>query len=103
MDCELDKIGKSKKGHRYKCKWCQATHESAQPPERIHKPCPARPKVEGVVAPVTDSLPTESRTLLIGDRIKELTDALGIPQCGGCEARQKWLNKAHEWILKRWG
>lgn len=50
-----------------------------------------------------EHLPEESRALLVGDRIKQLTDALGIPQCGGCKARQAWLNKAHAWVLNAWG
>jgi hypothetical protein len=28
----------------------------------------------------------------LGDKVKSLTDLLGIPQCGGCERRQQWLN-----------
>lgn len=28
----------------------------------------------------------------LGDTIKKVTDTLGIPQCGGCKARQKKLN-----------
>jgi hypothetical protein len=41
--------------------------------------------------------PDEDQTLL-GNRIKALTDALGIPPCGGCEKRRQWLNKAHAWL-----
>lgn len=49
-----------------------------------------------------ESLPEESRRLLIGDRIKQLTDALGIPQCNGCASRQAWLNRAHAWVIQKW-
>lgn len=31
----------------------------------------------------------------LGDLVKKATDALGIPQCGGCQERQKKLN---EWF-----
>lgn len=48
-----------------------------------------------------EQLPEASRLLLIGDRIKQLTDALGIPQCGGCAKRQEWLNKAHAWVMQK--
>lgn len=34
---------------------------------------------------------------LLGNRIKAMTDALGIPPCGGCEVRKKWINDAHQW------
>ena len=30
----------------------------------------------------------------LGDVVKRVTDALHIPQCGGCKKRQEWLNKA---------
>ncbi len=30
----------------------------------------------------------------LGDAVKRVTDALHIPQCGGCKKRQEWLNKA---------
>jgi len=29
----------------------------------------------------------------LGDTIKKVTDALKIPQCGGCKRRQQALNK----------
>jgi len=29
----------------------------------------------------------------LGDLVKKGTDALNIPQCGGCKQRQEWLNK----------
>ena len=28
----------------------------------------------------------------LGDIIKRLTDAVGVPQCEGCKQRQQWLN-----------
>jgi hypoxanthine phosphoribosyltransferase len=35
---------------------------------------------------------------LIGNRIAESTKLFGIPPCGGCDARRRWLNKAHQWL-----
>lgn len=35
---------------------------------------------------------------LFGNRIKAMTEAIGIPACGGCNARAEWLNKAHQWL-----
>jgi|GEM_PF-5463916 len=35
---------------------------------------------------------------LIGNRFAAITSALGFPPCGKCEARKKWLNKAHAWL-----
>lgn len=29
----------------------------------------------------------------LGDRVKSVTNLLGIPQCGGCKTRQAWLNE----------
>lgn len=51
-------------------------------------------------AEVSELFPGEDPKLL-GNRIKALTDALGIPTCGGCEERRQWLNKAHEWLRGR--
>lgn len=82
---------------RHQCVQCRlVTNWTTK--EHLHCNCGAKPVPTSVVA----DLPEESRSLLIGDRVKQLTDALGIPQCGGCEKRQEWLNKAHEWVLKQW-
>jgi len=34
----------------------------------------------------------------IGDKVKKVTDALGIPQCGGCKERQAALNRLGDWL-----
>lgn len=46
---------------------------------------------------VAELFPGEDATLL-GNRIAALTEAIGIPHCGGCESRRRWLNKAHDWL-----
>lgn len=46
---------------------------------------------------LSELFPSEDSSL-IGNRIKALTEAIGIPTCGGCESRRQWLNKAHEWL-----
>lgn len=28
----------------------------------------------------------------LGDKVKQVTTFLGIPQCDGCKRRQQWLN-----------
>ncbi len=33
----------------------------------------------------------------LGDRIEQLAQAVGIPTCGGCEARKAALNKLSDW------
>ena len=40
----------------------------------------------------------DSDPTLCGNRIKAVTDALGIPPCGGCEKRRQWINNAHAWL-----
>jgi hypothetical protein len=67
--------------------------------ERMHCVCGVKREPEDI----SQHFPEASRQLLFGDRIKQLTDALGIPQCGGCAKRQEWLNNAHAWVLKQWG
>ena len=37
--------------------------------------------------------PTRSRAW--GDTVAAVTDAMGIPKCGGCAKRQAALNRAH--------
>lgn len=32
----------------------------------------------------------------LGDAVKKITDAAGIPQCGGCKQRQDELNRIGE-------
>ena len=34
----------------------------------------------------------------IGDGVKKVTDALGIPQCGACKERQRKLNELGDWL-----
>jgi hypothetical protein len=86
-------------GDRYTCQACGDVR-----PAPVRRNCPKAPQdTARRLPPILDGLPEESKQLLIGDRIKQLTDALGIPQCGGCEKRQEWLNKAHRWVLGMWG
>lgn len=47
------------------------------------------------LAKLTDGLDDPT---LIGNRIAEVTKRFGIPPCGGCSARQQWLNKADKWV-----
>ena len=46
---------------------------------------------------ISELFPEEDPTL-IGNRIRALTDTLGIPPCGGCEQRRIWLNSAHSYL-----
>lgn len=64
-------------------------------PPGIPRPDIARPPLSP--AEVAELFPGEDPTLL-GNRIKALTGAIGIPACGGCEARREWLNKAHAYL-----
>lgn len=100
-DCKLISQGEKDGKTLYVCAWCKQPHVSRRKPEEIHRECVARPG-----KPTTDDLVEELQPdarKLLGDRIKDLTDALGIPTCGGCEARRQWLNKADAWIRERWG
>jgi hypothetical protein len=66
-------------------------------------PRPALPPLNAGLSEteVAELFPEETDPTLIGNRIKALTEALGIPHCGGCDARRKWLNAAHE-KLREW-
>ena len=61
----------------------------------VYHPCSG----EGYdVASVVAMLPAKDR-LLLGDRIEQLTKAIGLPTCAGCAARKEWINKAHAWLF----
>ena len=40
----------------------------------------------------------EASGILLGDMIAEMTKAVGVPPCGGCEKRREWLNRLHAWL-----
>lgn len=39
----------------------------------------------------------------LGDAVKSVTDALGIPQCDSCKERQKKLNDLSDFLLGAFG
>ena len=49
---------------------------------------------EGVRRPLTIPIPFLRGPIGSGDLVKSLTDALHIPQCGGCRDRQEAMNGA---------
>ena len=51
---------------------------------------------ESTRQPLTIPLPFLRTPHGSGDLVKSLTDALHIPQCGGCQGRQDRLNDAVE-------
>jgi hypothetical protein len=51
---------------------------------------------EGVRQPLAIPIPFLRGTVGSGDLVKHLTDALHIPQCGGCKERQDAMNGAVE-------
>lgn len=53
-------------------------------------------ETEGVHHPLTIPLPFLGEPTGLGDMVKRVTDALHIPQCGGCKERQERLNEAVE-------
>jgi hypothetical protein len=49
-------------------------------------------------AETADLFPGETDPTLLGNRIAALTEAIGLPACGGCHRRKNWLNRAHAWL-----
>lgn len=39
----------------------------------------------------------------LGDAVKKVTDAMGIPQCGGCADRQRRLNELSDKLSRVFG
>lgn len=69
-------------------------------PPGIPKPDLPPPNFGLTDSEVSELFPGEDHTLL-GNRIKSLTEAVGIPMCGRCDKRRQWLNAAHEWLRSR--
>jgi len=61
--------------------------DAAQPEDREER-------VEGTAQPLTVPIPFLREPIGSGDMVKRLTDALHIPQCGGCRGRQERMNRA---------
>ena len=53
-------------------------------------------KDEGARGRLSIPIPFLRGTVGSGDLVKSLTDALRIPQCGGCKERQEAMNGAVE-------
>lgn len=106
MDCKFEKHGEGENGKTlYVCAYCKQARESTQPPERIHRQCPARagdshppPDTSALVATLQ-----EDERKYAGDWIAEFTAAFGIPACGGCEVRKQWFNNWHKWLVGKRG
>ena len=95
---------------RVKCTRCGKTSGKTKDPlERIHSSsCRALGDKPAAVAQVPvlsaqerKELFGESDPTLLGNRIAELTKAIGIPPCGGCNMRIDWLNRAHVWLREK--
>lgn len=89
LDCEVDNNARI----CAVCGW-------KAPARHVRRNCPKKKGTAPAV--ITDSEARElfgdSDPTLLGNKIKALTDAIGIPPCGGCEKRRQWLNKAHAWL-----
>jgi hypothetical protein len=57
---------------------------------------------EGARQPFAIPIPFLRGPIGAGDLTKRLTDALRIPQCGGCKERQEAMNGAVEFRPIRW-
>ena len=50
-------------------------------------------KITSIIPDPPGQIKLKKESLGIGDSIKKVTDALKIPQCGGCRRRQEKLNR----------
>jgi hypothetical protein len=57
---------------------------------------------EGTRQALTVPIPFLREVSGLGDLVKGLTDALRIPQCGGCRERQERMNEAVQFRPIRW-
>lgn len=107
MNCALEFVREDGGRFVHRCPACKAEVRS-----KYHDP-DSRKRVCGIAGPpeLADTLPAKERAafaaaaakegMLLGDYIAAMTTAIGIPPCGGCEQRKKWVNAAHRWVNGR--
>lgn len=94
---DIDESGK----RHSTCDVCGRKWYTHRPLDEIHHACIHAPWALPITQQEAASLfPGEDPTL-IGNRVKALTNAIGIPTCGGCEVRRQWMNKAHAWVREQ--
>jgi hypothetical protein len=89
LDCQVD-------NEEQRCSLCGWK----APARHVRRNCPKKKTAEPEILTNTEAreLFGDEDPTLWGNRIKALTDAIGIPPCGGCEKRRQWLNKATLWL-----
>ena len=50
-------------------------------------------RIEHTPLPTHVRVPFDMEPVGLGDVVKKITDFLHIPQCGGCQERQQYLNE----------
>lgn len=107
MNCPLQFVSQDGDRFLHRCRKCKAEVRSKYADPSMHK------RTCGTAGPpeLADTLPANDRQVfeqaakqegkLLGDYIADMTKAIGIPPCGGCEKRRQWLNAAHRWVLGR--
>jgi hypothetical protein len=96
MDCTFAATGRERPGEReYRCVQCGFARWSKYEPRLIHRHCSAADS--NPEHALESALPEPTRKL-VGDRLKELFAAVGIPACGGCDKRAAWLNRVDAWV-----
>lgn len=91
---------KDERGYRYVlCRVCSRRFHTPHGLDRVYHQCTLR--IEPAVlrdSEIAELFPDSTDRTLIGNRIAAMTEALGIPPCGGCDKRRKWMNRAHAWL-----
>lgn len=99
MNCDLIYVEPRGAKHLLRCEACGAEVVSSSRSPKMNciaagdAPPPFPKEVMKAAA-----LRAEERGVLLGDLIAEMTRAVGIPTCGGCEKRRQWLNRVHAWL-----
>jgi hypothetical protein len=53
-------------------------------------------------AEVADLFPGDSDPTLLGNKIRELCKAIGLPPCRYCDWRRRWINAGQLWLRGEW-
>lgn len=95
MNCIFEEV----KEGLFRCASCGTERNSSRKRQcGIHGPLPFEATLKTAEKAKLESAAKQSG-MLLGDAIAALTNAIGIPPCGGCEKRKAWLNAAHAWLI----
>lgn len=94
MRCKTRVVDRSEVKFLHQCSVCKRSNWfNSSDPAMVRMQCGTQDREDIRTKPV----PSEIQ-MLAGDRLAEMIALIGIPPCGACDTRRKWLNAAHAWL-----